>query len=83
MTGRDIAEALAAAQDSSAGEARARLAFLLESMADGIAQGDIALAGFGRLATPRSATRKVRIAQNREVVVIGFWTRTGSGPDRL
>ena len=81
MTGQDIADALAAAQDCSAAEARARVGFVLEAMADGIAVGDVALAGFGRLATMRSGKRKRPIAPDWEVVVIGFWTRTRSSQD--
>lgn len=80
MTGRDIAEALAAAQECGAAEARARLEFLLETMAEGVAVGDVALAGFGRLETMRPPARKAPNVPDGEVVVIGFWTRSGPGP---
>ena len=80
MTGRDIAEALAAAQECGAAEAQARLEFLLETMVEGVAVGDVALAGFGRLATMRPPARKAQDAPDGEVVVIGFWTRSSLRP---
>lgn len=75
MTSRDIADALAAAQKSGEAEARERIAFVLETMAEGIAAGDVALAGFGRLVTSLRQSRTGDCPTEGEVIIIGFWTR--------
>ena len=54
--------------------------FPLETMVEGVAVGDVALAGFGRLATMRPPARKAQDAPDGEVVVIGFWTRSSLRP---
>ena len=48
MTSKDIADALAARHGIGKAEARAQVSAVLEAIGDGVAKGDVALAGFGK-----------------------------------
>ncbi len=77
MTSKDIADALAARHEISKAEARAQVAAVLEAITDGVAKGDVALAGFGKFSVSRRAARPRRNPRSGETMVIGPTTRVG------
>jgi DNA-binding protein HU-beta len=77
MTSKDIADALAAAQEISKAEARGQVAAVLEAIAAGVAKGDVALAGFGKFSVSRRAARPGRNPRSGETIVIGPSSRVG------
>lgn len=77
MTSRDIADALAARHGISKADARAQVAAVLEAIVDGVAKGDVALAGFGKFSVSHRAARPGRNPRSGETIVIGPSTRIG------
>ena len=75
MTNKDIADALAARHGISKAGARAQVAAVLEAIADGVAKGDVALAGFGKFSASHRAARPGRNPRSGETIVIGPSTR--------
>jgi len=77
LTSKDIADALAARHGISKAEARAQVSTVLEAIADSVAKGGVALAGFGKFSVSRRAARPGRNPQSGETMVIGPTTRVG------
>jgi DNA-binding protein HU-beta len=77
LTSKDIADVLAEAQGIGKSEARAQVAAVLKAIANGIAKGDVALAGFGKFSVSRRAARPGRNPRSGEILVIGPSSRVG------
>lgn len=77
MTSKDIVNALVARHGISKADARAQVVAVLEAIADGVAKGDVALAGFGKFSVSRRAARPGRNPRSGETIVIGPSTRVG------
>lgn len=71
MTSNDIADALSKARGISKVEARGQVAAVLEAISAGIANGDVALAGFGKFIVSRRGARPGRNPRSGETIVIG------------
>lgn len=70
MTSKDIADALAAAHGIGNAEARAMVATMLDTIASGLAKGDVALAGFGKFAVSNRPRRAGRHPRTGEPMII-------------
>lgn len=77
LTSKDITNALADARGISNADARAQVAAVLQAIAEGVAKGDVALAGFGKFTVSRRAARPGRNPRSGETMVIGPSTRIG------